>query len=62
MARKSRCPENKLKESLKLLNLSYIDLYLIHWPLSFCIDGKLQKMFFFMLYGQTWKNVLIRPY
>jgi diketogulonate reductase-like aldo/keto reductase len=26
-------PVNALKESLKRLNLSYVDLYLIHWPL-----------------------------
>ena len=32
-------PEKALKGSLKRLNLSYVDLYLDHWPSSKCYNG-----------------------
>ena len=33
-------PENAIKESLKKLQLSYVDLYLDHWPFAFKYDGE----------------------
>ena len=32
--------ENAIKESLKKLQLSYVDLYLDHWPFAFKYDGE----------------------
>ena len=39
-------PEVALKESLKKLELDYVDLYLIHWPVSQRVDSwkKLQEL------------------
>jgi diketogulonate reductase-like aldo/keto reductase len=36
-------PETALKESLKRLQLEYLDMYLIHWPIGKTEDGKLIK-------------------
>jgi len=36
-------PVNALKESLKKLNLTYVDSYLIHQPYGPVVDGKFQK-------------------
>jgi diketogulonate reductase-like aldo/keto reductase len=36
-------PEGALKKSLQLLNMDYVDLYLIHWPMGEVKDGKLIK-------------------
>ena len=33
-------PEKALKQSLERLNLSYVDLYLDHWPSGKCYNGK----------------------
>jgi alcohol dehydrogenase (NADP+) len=36
-------PEGALKKSLQLLNMDYVDLYLIHWPMGEVKEGKLIK-------------------
>ena len=36
-------PVNALKNSLKRLNLSYVDLFLIHWPLPNYSNNKVEK-------------------
>ena len=36
-------PVNALKNSLKRLNLSYVDLFLIHWPLPNYSNSKVEK-------------------
>ena len=33
-------PEKALKQSLEKLQLSYVDLFLDHWPSSKCYNGK----------------------
>jgi diketogulonate reductase-like aldo/keto reductase len=38
-----RDPVNALKHSLKRMNMEYVDLYLIHFPLGKIVDGKLIK-------------------
>ncbi|CAH1985452.1 unnamed protein product [Acanthoscelides obtectus] len=43
----------KLKESLSLLNLTYIDLYLIHWPMGF----KDPSAYTDIDYVETWKGM-----
>jgi diketogulonate reductase-like aldo/keto reductase len=50
-------PVNALKNSLKRLNLSYVDLYLIHWPLPNYSNNKVEKKFLYIKYGKEWKNV-----
>ena len=34
-------PEKALKQSLERLNLSYVDLFLDHWPCGKCYNGKI---------------------
>ena len=36
-------PESAVKNSLKMLGLDYIDLYLLHWPKFFDYNGKYKK-------------------
>ena len=36
-------PELAIKNSLKMLGLNYIDLYLLHWPKFFDYNGKNKK-------------------
>ena len=36
-------PELAIKNSLKMLGLNYIDLYLLHWPKFFDYEGKVKK-------------------
>lgn len=38
-------PEKALSLALKRLNLDYIDVYIYHWPLPYCEEGKIVKMF-----------------
>lgn len=38
-------PEKALKLALERLNLDYLDVYIYHWPLPLCEEGKIVKMF-----------------
>ncbi len=38
-------PEKALREALERLGLDYIDIYFYHWPLPFCSEGKIIKMY-----------------
>nr|AFI38949.1 NADPH dependent aldo-ketoreductase [Lodderomyces elongisporus] len=48
-------PEGALDESLKKLGLEYVDLYLIHWPLS--VDPKTEKPYDDYDFVDTWRNL-----
>lgn len=37
-------PEAAIKHSLKMLQMDYVDLYLIHWPLNWPEDGVTGKL------------------
>lgn len=47
-------PEKALKLALERMNLDYIDVYIYHWPLPYCEDGKIVKMF---PLHETWKKL-----
>uniref|UniRef100_U5EWM2 Putative aldo/keto reductase family n=1 Tax=Corethrella appendiculata TaxID=1370023 RepID=U5EWM2_9DIPT len=56
--------EGALKTTLKNLNLSYIDLYLIHWPMAYKEDGELfpkddkdQVLYSDVDYLDTWREM-----
>ena len=38
-------PEKALTLALKRLNLDYVDVYIYHWPLPHCSDGKIIQMY-----------------
>ncbi|KAJ2943024.1 hypothetical protein O0L34_g15217 [Tuta absoluta] len=51
---RQREPVEALKDSLKLMNLTYVDLYLIHSPVAFTPD---HKAFDVVDYLDTWKGM-----
>ncbi|KAI5642229.1 aldo/keto reductase family domain-containing protein [Phthorimaea operculella] len=51
---RQREPVEALKDSLKLMNLSYVDLYLIHSPAAFAPDDKTYDA---VDYLETWKGM-----
>ncbi|KAI5635059.1 aldo/keto reductase family domain-containing protein [Phthorimaea operculella] len=51
---RTREPVKALQDSLKLMNLTYVDLYLIHFPIAFTPD---HKSFDVVDYLDTWKGM-----
>ncbi|KAJ2939312.1 hypothetical protein O0L34_g13409 [Tuta absoluta] len=51
---RTREPVKALQDSLRLMNLSYVDLYLIHFPIAFKPD---HKAFDVVDYLDTWKGM-----
>jgi len=47
-------PEKALKAALGRLNLDYIDVYFYHWPLPYCEEGKIIKMY---PLHETWRKL-----
>lgn len=47
-------PEQALKDALKRLNLDYIDVYFYHWPLPYCENGEIVRMY---PLHETWKKL-----
>jgi len=47
-------PEKALRAVLQRMNLDYIDVYFYHWPLPFCEEGEIKKMY---PLHETWKKL-----